>query len=306
MTDGITIRASGGVLSRRSGTTVEIAIVHRPKYDDWSMPKGKLHSGEASLAAACREVVEETGVRPVVGRRLPQQEYWLGPDRKVVDYWEMTPADGRTGRGNPGLDSMARAAEVDVVRWLRAAEAATWLSYDRDRELLRRFLSLPRADETVLVVRHGSAGDRSNWPGDDRLRPLDEQGWVQAHALRAAACFGPRRVFAADRVRCVQTVAPLADDLGVPVETEPALSESAYLVKPERALRRIREIAQSRVPAVVCSQREVIPDLLKRLAAEDGLVLGRVTARKGSVWALSFMDGRLVGADYYPDLTGGG
>jgi 8-oxo-dGTP pyrophosphatase MutT (NUDIX family) len=320
MTEGVTIRASGGVLWRRSGDELCIAIVHRPKYDDWSMPKGKLHAGELPLLAACREVAEETGVRPMIGRRLPQQEYQLGPDRKLVDYWEMTPtdgvhpappsdaadaeADGAAPVSAPG-GSVGRASEVDVVRWLRPSEAATWLSYDRDRDLLRAFLALPPIDSVVLVVRHGRAGDRSAWSGDDRLRPLDASGRAQAETLRMLAWFGPRRVFSADRVRCLQTVAPLAADLGVPVETEPALAEDAYAAKPGRAVRRLREIALYRQRAVVCSQGDVIPDLLQRLASEDGFALGKVPARKGSVWALSFMDGRLVAADYYADLREG-
>jgi 8-oxo-dGTP diphosphatase len=294
---GDTIRAGGGVLSRTAGDAVEIAIVHRPKYDDWSMPKGKLEAGEPPLLGACREVEEETGIRPMVGRRLPTQEYRLGPDRKVVDYWEMSPADGAGDVDPP------RPAEVDAVRWLRPAEAATWLSYDRDRELLRSYASAPPVDALVLLVRHGRAGERATWSGDDRLRPLDSDGMAQAEALRALSWFGVSRVFSADRVRCVQTVAPLADDLGVPVETEPALAEDAYRASPERGLRRIREIAGERLRAVVCSQREVIPDLLTRLATEDGLALTRVTARRGSVWSLSFMDGRLVAADYYADLA---
>jgi len=305
--EGVLLRAGGGVLCRKSGDGVEIAIVHRPRYDDWSLPKGKLHRGEPPLLAACREVVEETGVRPVVGRRLPSQEYRLGADRKVVDYWHMSPADGAAG--SPLLAaaaaSVGRADEVDVVRWLRPADAATWLSYERDRALVRAFAALPRVDSTVLVTRHGHAGERAAWPGDDRLRPLDVEGRAQAEALRSLAWFGPERVFSADRVRCVQTVHPLAADLGVPVDTEPALAEDTYLAEPARGVRRVREMARSRLRAVLCSQRQVIPDLVSRLAAEDGLDLGKVVARKGSVWALSFMDGRLVAGDYYPDFAAG-
>jgi len=320
VTEGVTVRAAGGVLWRRSGQGVEIAVVHRPKYDDWSMPKGKLHAGEVPLLAACREVTEETGVWPAVGRRLPQQEYQLGPDRKVVHYWEMTPAarptaSGPAGGPDPAVEALGAgagvatsvrlAAEVDVVRWLPPAEAAAgWLSYDRDRELLRAFLAMPRADALVLLLRHGRAEERPGWSGDDRLRPLDESGWAQAYALRALAWFGPQRVFSADRVRCLQTVHPLADDLGVAVETEPALAEDAYLSRPERGVRRIREIARSRLRAVVCGQREVIPDLVNRLATEDGLALDKIAARRGGVWALSLVDGSLVAADYYPDLAG--
>jgi 8-oxo-(d)GTP phosphatase len=301
------IRAAGGVLwrARRSadrGTDgIELAIVHRPRYDDWSLPKGKLHDGEHPLLAAYREVHEETGIVPVVGRRLPQQEYWLGPDRKTVDYWAMSPPTS-----DQYSSSFTPSDEVDEIRWLRPADAATWLSYDRDRELLRAFLALPLPSSTLLLVRHAQAGERSNWSGEDSLRPLDEVGTAQAEELRVALrCFGPERIFAADNVRCIETVRPLAEELGVPVETEPALTEQAYLAGPDRGMRRIRTIVALGKRIVLCSQGGVIPDAITRLGEEDEVQLPEVSARKGSLWALSFVDGRLATADYYPDLAGG-
>jgi phosphohistidine phosphatase SixA len=241
----------------------------------------------------------------VVGRRLPSQEYRLGADRKVVDYWEMAPAEAapKSPLLAGAAASVGHADEVDAVRWLRPAEAATWLSYERDRALVRAFAAMPRVDAIVLLTRHGHAGERAEWTGDDRLRPLTAAGRTQAEALRALAWFGPERVFSADRVRCLQTVGPLAGDLGVPVEIEPALAEDTYEEDPVRGQARVREMAGSRLRAVLCSQRQVIPDLVSRLAAEDGLELGTVVAGKGGVWSLSFMDGRLVAADYYPDLA---
>ena len=308
------IRAAGGVLWRPAGDTgfsagrvapagigVEVAIVHRPRYDDWSLPKGKLNDGEPPLLAACREVYEETGIRPVAGRRLPEQEYWLGPDRKTVDYWVMSPS-------STGSTDFTPNTEVDKVRWMRPADAATWLSYDRDRELMRSFLALPPPGAVLLLVRHGRAGDRSSWPGEDRQRPLDETGQAQAQALRAALrCFGPDRVLSADNVRCVDTVRPLAEDLGVPVEAEPALTEQAYTADRRRGLRRVRAVAAAGGRAVLCSQGAVVPDIVRSLAEQDGLRLDRTAglpARKGSVWALSFVDDRLTAADYYQDLDG--
>lgn len=312
---GLDIRAAGGVLWRparggaaagtradtRAGSAVragsdpvELAIVHRPRYDDWSLPKGKLHAGEHPLLAACREVQEETGIRPVVDRRLPQQEYWLGPDRKTVDYWAMS-SDSRGG--------FVPNDEVDSLRWVRPAEAATWLSYDRDRELVRTFQAVPTPTAMLLLVRHGRAGDRSGWPGEDRLRPLDETGRSQAAALRRTLrCFGPNRVLSADNIRCVDTVLPLAEDIGVPVEAEPALTEAAYHAGPDRGLRRIRAVVALAGRSVLCSQGGVIPRVVRALAGRDGVALTDVPARKGSVWALSFVDDRLVAADYYPDL----
>lgn len=308
---GVDIEAAGGVLWRpgsgnglgpaaggRAGAAVELAIVHRQRYDDWSLPKGKLHEGEHPLLAACREVTEETGVEPVVGRRLPQQEYRLGPDRKTVDYWTMTPRDiGATGTFRPN-------DEVDQVRWVRPAEAATWLSYDRDRELVRTFLAVPPGGSMLLLVRHARAGDRHSWPGDDRLRPLDGSGRLQADALRTALrFFRPDRVLAADNVRCVDTVRPLAGELGLPVEAEPALTEQAFGVDVGRALRRIQELVRLGGRSVLCSQGGVIPHIIKTAGRDGGVRLPEIPARKGSVWALSFVDDRLAAADYYPDLA---
>jgi 8-oxo-dGTP diphosphatase len=289
--------ASGRAASGGVGAGLELAIVHRPRYDDWSLPKGKLSAGEHPLLAACREVQEETGVNPVAGRRLPPQEYRLGPDRKTVDYWAMTPRAG-------AATAFTANDEVDQVRWVRPAEAVTWLSYDRDRELVRAFLAVSPASTMLLLVRHARAGERASWSGDDRLRPLDALGRAQAQTLRRSLrCFWPDRVLAADNLRCLDTVRPLAEDLQVPVEAEPALTEQAFTADPKRALRRIRELVALRGRSVLCSQGGVIPDIIHAVGQQSRLALPEVPARKSSVWALSFVDDRLVAADYYPDLA---
>ncbi|HVD26970.1 MAG TPA: NUDIX hydrolase [Mycobacteriales bacterium] len=295
---GLQIRAAGGVLWRTGPDGLEVALVHRPRYDDWTIPKGKLEGGEHPLYGACREVVEETGVRPTVGRRLPRREYRLGPDRKTVDYWAMAALDG---------SDFVASDEVDLLRWARPAEAATRLSYDGDRNLLRSFLAVPPPTATLLLVRHAKAGSRSRWRGEDRLRPLDPAGEVQAETLRGALrWFGPGRVLSANPERCLQTVRPLADDLGVPVETDAALTESAYEKDPTTVLQRLLDVAGEGGRTVLCSQGGVVPGVLRTLATTHGVSLraGKVSARKASVWALSFVDGRLVAADYYPDLAG--
>jgi 8-oxo-(d)GTP phosphatase len=303
---GAVIRAAGGLLWRRAGDGIEIALVHRPRYDDWSMPKGKLARGEDPVHAALREVTEETGVRAVLGRRLPTQEYTLGPDRKTVDYWAMTTP--------PDADFVAN-DEVDVLRWVPPAEAGTFLSYDRDRDLLRAFLAVPPPTGMVLLVRHARAGKKADWSGDDDLRPLDAVGRRQAQALRVGLrWFAPEHVHSADPVRCVDTVAPLAADLGVVVQRESALTEESYGKDPARATDRLLELAAAGGRVVVCSQGGVIPGVLGEIADASGLRIrrrdGRPPARKGGVWALSFVDGRLTAADYYhslapgPDVTG--
>jgi 8-oxo-dGTP pyrophosphatase MutT (NUDIX family) len=122
------VKASGGVVWRRAGRGIEVALVHRPRYDDWSFPKGKLDAGESWEDAALREVEEEIGLRCRLGHELPPTSYRDGKGRaKVVRYWLMEPLDGE----------FAPSHEVDEVRWLAPADADRLLTYPHDRELLR-------------------------------------------------------------------------------------------------------------------------------------------------------------------------
>ena len=126
---GVPVQAAGGVVTRAGrGGTLEYLVVHRPRYDDWSLPKGKLEPGESPPEAARREVAEETGVLVELGEALPTSEYVDRHGRpKVVHYWRMTPVG--TTPWEPG-------EEVDEMRWITAAEAATLLTYEHDRRLV--------------------------------------------------------------------------------------------------------------------------------------------------------------------------
>ena len=122
------VKAAGGVVWRRSPRGLEVALVHRPRYDDWSLPKGKLDAGESWEDAALREVQEEIGLRCRLGHELPATAYRDGKGRqKVVRYWMMEPLDGE----------FVPSDEVDEMRWSPVSEARDLLSYDRDRDLLR-------------------------------------------------------------------------------------------------------------------------------------------------------------------------
>ncbi|HEX4221017.1 MAG TPA: NUDIX hydrolase [Pseudonocardiaceae bacterium] len=298
-----TVPAAGTVLWRNrvdghGRDQLEVAVVHRPRYDDWSLPKGKAEPGETLPACAVRETREETGFLAVLGRLVDEVSYRLTSGsragaRKTISYY----AGQAVGGGFRAND------EVDDLRWLRPERAAVQLTYDADRAVLDAFTQLPVATRTVLLVRHAKAGSRANWPENDDLRPLSRTGQTQADALRVLLRdFGADRVFAADRVRCVQTVQGLADDLGVPVGIEQALTEESYHADPQAAARRVLAIAEDGGIPAICSQGGAIPALIEGFADASALALDEIPCKKGSVWVLSFApdEDRLLAADYLP------
>ncbi|RQM35904.1 NUDIX hydrolase [Rhodococcus ruber] len=288
------IFAAGAVLWRRNPTArnrIEIAVVHRPRYDDWSFPKGKLDPGETPVVAAVREIEEETGISARLGRSLGKVTYPVPGHRKLkrVDYWAAAACSGRFVPND----------EVDELRWLAPDDAYAALSYPMDHTVLRRFQALPPDTATVLIVRHAKAGSRKNHRGDDRDRPLDAAGRAQAQALvPQLLAFGADSVVAADRTRCVQTVQPLADRLGVEVAVEPSLTEEEYGADPQLGRKRALELAQRGGVPVICSQGKVIPDLVRWWAEHDGVVAPNTRNRKGSTWVLSLAGDRLVAVDH--------
>jgi 8-oxo-dGTP diphosphatase len=233
--------------------------VHRPRYDDWTFPKGKLLVGETDERTALREVHEETGLHCRLGRDLGTVEYRDREDRhKIVRYWVMTPDGGE----------FAPNAEVDELRWVPVERVAPLLSYQHDRDLLVTYLR-GAGDATVYLVRHGKAGSRSAWTEGDELRPLSRKGRRQAEALvKAFRGVEIARVISSPYVRCVQTVRPLALDRGQPVETSDALVEAAPT---HEALALLAEVADT--PTVLCSHGDVIPAVVLHLA-ERGVPIG--------------------------------
>ncbi len=286
------IHAAGAVVWRRSPAgTIEIAVVHRPKYQDWSLPKGKLDPGETPVLAAVREVREETGLNCQLGRYLGHVTYPIPGHRKLkrVDYWAAEVADGEFHAN----------AEVDELGWYPLDKVMDQLSYPMDRQVVRTFARLPADTATLLLVRHAKAGHRERFDGPDEQRPLERAGQEQARALADnLLAFGPAQVFSAPPLRCVQTVEPLAERLGVPITLEPLLSEEGYAADPDAGLARLAELVSPAHVRVVCSQGKVIPDLLDRWAERDGLKLPPARNRKGSVWVLSIAGGQLVDADH--------
>jgi 8-oxo-dGTP diphosphatase len=261
------ILAAGAVLWRRSGRGIEVALIHRPRYDDWSFPKGKRKPGEDLLETAIREVTEETGLRPVLGRPLLTARYQSGGRPKRVDYWAARPAPGGSGPFRPGH-------EVNDLEWLPLAAARARLSYPRDVAMLDEFAAAPADTVPFAFLRHASAGSRDGWPGDDLDRPLDAGGAADAaRVARLLYCFGPGRVISSAAERCVATVRPYASLAGTPVKIEPAFTIGCPGSEPgasAAASAAVAAIIAAGMPALICAHRENLPVLAEVACAALG------------------------------------
>jgi 8-oxo-dGTP diphosphatase len=258
--------------------------VHRPRYNDWSLPKGKLTAGEHPLVAAVREVREETAIRAVPQIRLPSVHYQVtstGAD-KTVDYWAMR-ASSWTKRASD--------REVDLVRWIRPSEATGLLTYPQDRQVVRAFVAQPLVTGLAVLVRHATAAPTDGWPGADDARPLAAEGMAEADALASVmAVFGVARIVTATPVRCAHTVAPLAKASGVQLELDARFNQDA---DPAAAADLLREFARSGDPAVVCGEGTLIASVL---AVLSGRPAPQFTTQKGQGWLVAFTDSGLLAA----------
>jgi 8-oxo-dGTP pyrophosphatase MutT (NUDIX family)/phosphohistidine phosphatase SixA len=301
---GVEIKAAGAVLYRSAGQGIEVALIHRPRHDDWTFPKGKLEPGEHVLMAAVREVTEETGIRPVLGRPLATVRYQVDGGPKRVDYWA-------AGTDHVPDAPFVPGDEVDRLEWLSPAAARSRLSYAHDGRLLERLLapdggSGPPDGGTVpcILLRHASAGRKSAWHGDDLLRPLDERGAADAALLAGLiGCFGVQRVTSSAAERCLGTVRPYAERIGTATQTEPAFTVTAASGgdRNDAARRRMTELLVQPSPMVICGHRENIPVLLAQASAVlPGFPPGdQWEPPKAGFWVLHIARARLAALEHH-------
>ncbi|WP_375489809.1 NUDIX domain-containing protein [uncultured Jatrophihabitans sp.] len=284
------VRAAGGVVWRVRDGRTEVALVHRPRYDDWSLPKGKLNQGETDVRAAVREVEEELGSQVAVSRYISAATYQTHAGRKQTTYWVMRHLRGEFAPND----------EVDEVRWLSPTAARDVMSYQVDKHIMADFAAVPVPDTVVVLVRHAKAGKRSEWRGNDDLRPLDDTGRTQADSLVSfLTCFAPTRVVSAAPVRCTQTVAPFADKYGFDISIESAFGDKQFAKSPATSETTFWSLAKPGTVNVIASQGDTIPGLIDRLARG----VRPADTRKGAAWVLSVVDGTVVSADYYDDAS---
>ncbi|MFS3127185.1 NUDIX hydrolase [Nocardioides sp. Bht2] len=273
------IIAAGAVVVRKPG---EVLLVHRPRYDDWSFPKGKLDRGEHVTACAVREVAEETGLDIRLGRPLERQHYFVNGRDKRVHYWIGRAVSDTDVSGYRPND------EIDAVAWVSYAEAAALLTHSRDRDTLAEAVGVAEKTHTLIVLRHANARSRSRWRTDDRFRPLLATGDVQArHAVGVLAAYDVRRLVSSPSTRCVTTLVPYADATDRTIHTVPVMSEEE--ATPAGVADVVHQLLAAGRRTVLCTHRPVLPDVFRALGVDDpGLEPGELLVahhRNGQVVA---------------------
>jgi 8-oxo-dGTP diphosphatase len=284
------IRAAGALLWREtSELKIEIALIHRPRYDDWSLPKGKIEEGESSLRCAFREVIEETGITPQFGRELGSVEYKEPAGLKRVKYWA---AKALTDEFLPN-------EEVDEIKWLNPEDALARATHESDKTIIKNFLTQEPRTDTLIIVRHTKALERGDWDDDDSKRTLDERGLTQSKQLiQHLEPFGIDEIYSSDYIRCVQTVTPLAQSRGLKITEIPNLNEANFEFDPERAISFANAVKQDEKNILICSHNPVIPTMLRGILNTKLKNKDLIKLEPGDAWIVHRVRGEIVGLDF--------
>ena len=279
------VLAAGAVVWRRRQ---EVLLVHRPTYDDWSFPKGKLDPDEWLHGAAVREVAEETGLTIRLGPPLGTQRYLNGDRMKSVHYWVGWAV------GSDDVSGYLVNSEIDDVQWLPWRAALKRLTYPYDRQTLKESRRHRRKSRALVVLRHGSAESRKAWSDDDRLRPLEGSGHHQAERLAAVlGAYDVSRVVTSTSTRCRQTVAPYAEASGLKLEEHDGLSEED--ASAESVVEIVDDLLEGKEGSVVCTHRPVLPSVL------DALGLSQLRLAPAGMLVVHHRGGRVVATESHSD-----
>ncbi|WP_278102210.1 NUDIX hydrolase [Microbacterium proteolyticum] len=269
------VYAAGGVVWRMVEGKYRVLLIHRTKYRDVTLPKGKVDPGETLAETAVREIREETGIRVSLGVPVGVSRYRMPSSRtKIVHYWaaEATDAAVRTSTFVPNK-------EIAAIEWVGLKKARKHLSYPVDIEILDEFVRL--VDEhalptfPIIALRHAKARTREEWNQEDAARPLSPRGRRQANAIVGPLlAFGVRRIVSSPAERCVRTVVPLSAALAQRVQMSEAISQDAWEEGRSDARSVVGERVRARKPVVLASHGPVLPDIMHELALATGTMRG--------------------------------
>lgn len=249
------VLAAGALVWRLKNDKLQVLVVHRPRYDDWSFPKGKAEPGESMVLTAIREVAEETGRQIVLGRYLGKARRRLVSGRKKRTlYWaaQVLPEAG-PGEGLRAAVKPASKREIDKVRWWKVEKAARKLTHADDKRLLARLVDWYESGQlqvrSLVLVRHAKAVSRATWGygiNSEITRPL-VMGRGQAQARDVAAllsAYGVGELVSSPWKRCVDTLAPYAHGCGLDLRSDEAFTEVSALTAPELMQASFRDLLE--------------------------------------------------------------
>ncbi|MFZ2750120.1 MAG: NUDIX hydrolase [Propioniciclava sp.] len=283
------IEAAGTVTVRDTDGKRQILVVHRPAYDDWSLPKGHLEPDEYEATAAARETLEETNTTVALRRPIKTIRYPVKSGTKIVHYWLAQPLVSKRRKAD---------REVDKVAWLTPKTALARLTYTDERSVVSDALDLGPTTP-FLIVRHAKAMDRKHWTGRDQARPITSRGRKQAKLLiPLLSAFGVRELHSSSSIRCVQTLQPYARRNDRDVRGWSVLSEEIgedKLPDVTKLVRRLAaEAAASGTPTAVCGHRPLLPTMLEALG-----IMARPLQTAATVIAHLSPEGEAVAVEFH-------
>lgn len=288
------IEGAGAVLWQAiDDAEVKIAIIHRPRYDDWSLPKGGVDAGESHIQAAFREVLEETGVKAIFGPEIGKVDYEVNGVTKEVRYWLAEADQFNAATPNP--------EEVDATEWLSISDAINKLSNSDDREIVRMAEEFGFGSTPLVLLRHAKALKRDQWDGDDGDRPLEHVGQIQAAKIPAIyAPYAIEKIYSSDAIRCVQTIEAMAAEYGITPIYSSEISEFGFERDSEKALDYALSVMLSDKPSVMCSHNPVLPKLVKKLIGKKNFKRLSAELKPGDSFVLHHRSGEVIAVDWTP------
>jgi len=286
------IYAAGAVLWRQvSKKKIEIAVIHRPRYDDWSLPKGKLDPNESMIACAYREVMEETGYTPVFGPEIGEATYEVAEGTKLVKYW----AAQAVGEPVGTIDH----SEVDELLWLDPENARDKLTLEDDKQLIDFFLEFDSGTTPLVLLRHAKAVKREDWDGDDGDRPLARLGQLQAKRLLPLYLpYAIAEIHSSDAQRCIETIESISRSFEMNPIYSADLSEYGYEKDKEAPLDYVQNLMDQGKSAIICSHNPILPKMLKKLIGKKNFKQLDQKLEPGEAWVLHYRDGEIIAVDW--------
>ncbi len=271
----VDVYAAGAVVWRERAAQLEVLLVYRPQWQDWSFPKGKLKAGETLRECCLREVQEEIGKPVILGQALGWNKFIVGKNKfKAVHFW----AAQIVANDYPALiprrkAKLASETEIADRRWVGAEEAFTLLSYRRDQEILEDLVAKYRRNSLqtipIIFLRHAKAVKRENWDeiAGEELRPLSKSGQIKAEELiMDLSAYGVLKVKSSPWKRCKDTLKSYARIATLKVCKISALTEAAYREDPIRFQEVIEYLLwHSTQPTVVCLHRPTLGAVMEVL-----------------------------------------